>query len=119
MKEKILNFYQSQDKVILLPIIASLLSVLLVSLIFLIFYKKLPERLPLFYSLPWGEAQLITKEQFFLLPAVLFLITLINSFLVSQLHSLQFVLKRMLAVSVVLINLIILISAFKILFIFI
>lgn len=119
MKNKLIHIFFKSDKFFLLPILASSLIFILVTAIFSIYFPKLPPKLPLFYSLPWGEGQLASKEQFFLLPIFLILITLINSFIASQLHPLQFVLKRMLMLSLVLINLIILVTTFKILLIFI
>lgn len=35
---------------------------LLSAMLLLVFWKKLPPELPWFYSLPWGEEQLISKE---------------------------------------------------------
>lgn len=117
--DKVIKYWYKSDKLFLLPILFSLLSAILISLGFLIFSNKLPVKLPLFYSLPWGQTQLINKQQILILPGVLILITLINVFISSQLHTIQLVLKRILILSLVLINLIIFITAVKILFIFI
>ena len=35
---------------------------LLSTLLLLVFWKRLPPEMPWFYSLPWGEEQLISKE---------------------------------------------------------
>ncbi len=35
-----------------------------------IFYQQLPPVVPMFYSLPWGEAQLATKEMMLLIPGL-------------------------------------------------
>lgn len=108
-----------KDKFFLFPLLFSTLSSLFIIIFVLIFYQKLPPKLPLFYSLPWGQPQLASKEQFFLLPALLISITLINAFIASSLHPLQFVLKRILMLSLVFISLIIIVAALKILLIFI
>ena len=113
------NIYQKSDKFFLLPIISSIVSIIMITFFILIFFNRLPPELPLFYSLPWGETQLISKERFFILPIIIILTALINSFIASQLHSLQFVLKRILMLSLLLINLIILITVMNILSIFI
>lgn len=118
MKNKFLHFFKTSDNFLLVPFLISLfIAFLIVSLIF-IFYNQLPLKLPLFYSLPWGENQLISKQQFFLLPIVLLLIILVNTFIVSQLHHLQKVLKRLLMFGLIFIDLVILTTFFKILFIF-
>ncbi|MFH0937642.1 MAG: hypothetical protein V1808_05130 [Candidatus Daviesbacteria bacterium] len=118
MKDKLLNFWDKTDKYTSVPILTSILSSLPVIILFFAIYNKLPNKLPLFYSLPWGESQLVAKQQFLLLPTVLLLITLVNTFISSQIHPVQLVLKRMLMLTLLLINLIILITALKILFIF-
>lgn len=82
-------------------------------------YNSLPSKLPLFYSLPWGESQLVLKQQFFILPAILGFVALLNLFIASQLHEAQWLLKRILIFSVVVLALIILITALKIIFIYI
>lgn len=107
------------DKFFMLPIIATVLTSIFITLLFLVSYSQLPDKLPLFYSLPWGEAQLAGKQQFFLLPIILVLTCLVNSLIASQLHAVQFVLKRILQLSLVLVDVIILITALKIIWIFI
>lgn len=119
MKKKLFTFLKTFDHFFLIPLSISLFSVLLIVLLITVFYNQLPLKMPLFYSIPWGENQLIAKQQFFLLPIILLLIILINTFIVSQLHSLQIVLKRLLMFSLIFIDLVILTTFFKILFIFI
>lgn len=110
---------RSPDKFFLIPILITIIVVISITLLFLVFYSRLPDRLPLFYSLPWGEAELAAKQQFFLLPIILALICLINSFIASQLHVAQVVLKKILVLSLILIDVIILVTAVKIIWIFI
>lgn len=119
MKKKIIKLLTKSDKFFLFPLTISTFSFLFITIFFFLFYQKLPPKLPLFYSLPWGEPQLGSKEQFLLLPTILILTTLTNTLIASQLHPLQFVLKRILMLSLVFINLIILVTALKILLIFI
>lgn len=109
----------SMDKYFLVSIVITIMVVIFITSPFLIFYNFLPDKLPLFYSLPWGESELVVKQQFFLLPIILILTCLINSFIASQLHAAQFVLKRILVLSLILIDVIILITAVKIIWIFI
>lgn len=108
-----------KDYFFLIPILVTVISVISIVLLFLILFNRIPDRLPLFYSLPWGETQLATKQQFFLLPVILILVCLINSLIASLLHETQYILKRILMFSLLLINLIILITAVKIMLIFV
>lgn len=52
----------------------------------LFFWAKLPPQLPWFYSLPWGENQLIPKAWFGVGLAVLSLIVLVNYFVARRLN---------------------------------
>lgn len=51
-----------------------------------IFWTKLPPQLPWFYSLPWGENQLIPKLWFGIGLAILALIVLANYFIATRLN---------------------------------
>lgn len=76
----------------LLPIAVAIF----ISMTVLLIIQFLPPKLPLFYSLPWGEKQLATPTQFFILPAAVVLITLINLGLSWQLHPSQLFFKKIL-----------------------
>lgn len=119
MSKRLLKFWAEADKLSVMPLLVSFFLSFLIVVIFLFFYSKLPPKLPLFYSLPWGSSQLSSKQQFFLLPGLIVLITIINTFLASQLHPLQMVLRRILTLSLLVIALVITVTAFKILFLFI
>lgn len=97
------------------PLIASLIF----SLIILIFFKNLPPKLPLFYSLSWGNQQLATHQQFLIIPASLAAITLLNLGISWQLHPQQKFFKKILLISPLIINLILMITFVKIVLIFI
>lgn len=116
--QKLLNFIITSDRFYSIPVALALVSASLITVTFLALSSKLPPRLPLFYSLPWGEAQLVQKEQILILPAIIVAITLLNTFLNYQLHNSQTVLKRMIMLTLVLISSIITITAFKIIDIF-
>lgn len=100
--------------IILSPLILSLIITIAVFLL-----KFLPPRLPLFYSLPWGEGQLATYQQFLIIPAIISLITLINLIISWQLHPSQVFFKKMLILSPIVISLILTITLIKIVFNFI
>jgi hypothetical protein len=46
-----------------------------------VFWNKLPQKVPLYYSRPWGEDQLADKVDLFLLPIISLAIFLINAIL--------------------------------------
>lgn len=117
--KKIFTTLQAADKFYLLPLLISTVSTAIISLTYGLFYSQLPDKLPLFYSLPWGKSQLASKEQIFILPAVLVLTTLINFLFSSQIHPAQLIFKRTLALSVIFIDLLLLITAIRIVLIFI
>lgn len=112
-----LHLFKS-DKFILIPVLISILSTLIIILLFLLTYSNLPKDLPLFYSLSWGAPQLVSKNQFLLIPIIVIFISLTNLGITSQLHSSQQVLRKTLLISIALVSLLFLITALNILFIF-
>ncbi|MFH0979833.1 MAG: hypothetical protein V1803_02720 [Candidatus Roizmanbacteria bacterium] len=48
---------------------------------FILKFNSLPPQLPLFYSRPWGEAQLVDTWMIFLLPIILNLLYFTNNYL--------------------------------------
>lgn len=85
----------------------------------LLFSRFLPESLPLFYSLPWGERQLASHLQFLIIPATAILVTLINLTVKKQLHASQSFLKLALDLTSFIVTVILLITFLKIILIFI
>lgn len=118
MLEKFLQFYSEVDKIIFYTCAFALLASLILGLTLPIVYSHLPSKIPLFYSLPWGEQELSRPIYFLILPSLIVAIALANLLLSWHLHSSQLVLKRILNISSSAIALFILITAFKILFIF-
>ena len=115
---ELIHFWKVNDKYILVPILLSLSTSLAIIGLILFNYQRLPSRLPLLYSLPWGESQLVSKQQFILLPLMIVVLTLTNASIFWQLHNSQVVLKRTLGLNLVLVNALILITSLKILSIF-
>lgn len=115
---KLFLFIKQSSIYFFIPIIISLATVFLLIFIFLLFLNILPPRLPLFYTLPWGEYQLVSKEQFLILPTILFLASFTNIAISWQLHDSQIFLKRALLLSIVPLSLIIIITSFKIITVF-
>lgn len=91
----------------------------LMAAVTLLFPRFLPERLPLFYSLPWGERQLASHLQFLIIPATAVLVTLINLTVKKQLHASQAFLKLALDLTSFIVTFILLITFLKIILIFI
>lgn len=118
MPKNFINFFKN-DRYLSITTTATGLELSLLVVLFLIFYTKLPNNLPLLYSLPWGEGQLIKKEQFLIIPSCMILITLVNLSLSSGLHHQQIFLKRILLITSTVATAILFISALKIMVIFI
>ncbi|QQG43719.1 MAG: hypothetical protein HYW45_01720 [Candidatus Daviesbacteria bacterium] len=116
---RILFKFFKNDRYFFLTTTVCFLQFFFLNLLFLFFYSKLPSKLPLLYSLSWGDGQLISKNQFLIIPAVMVLIILINLGLASQLHYSQTFLKRVLFIANTLITTILFISALKIMVVFI
>lgn len=94
--------------------LSPLLLALTISLTIVITFKLLPPKLPLFYSVAWGEAQLATKVQFLILPASIIFITLLNLVIAWQLHSSQSFFKQILLISSITVSLVLTITFVKI-----
>lgn len=107
------------QKIIFYLNVVPLIFAILMSIAIPVLFRILPEKMPLFYSLAWGEYQLGNHQQFFILPASIILVTLINLFLSWQLHQSQSFFKKLLLASSVITGLILAITFIKIVFVFI
>lgn len=106
VKKNLLNLFPLFLAIILAIFIALLPSVL-------------PHKLPLFYSLPWGENQIATPTQFFIIPAIIVLISLINLSICAQLHPTQTFFKKILQIASLVSSIILTITFIRIVLIFI
>ncbi|OGE14716.1 hypothetical protein A3F00_03450 [Candidatus Daviesbacteria bacterium RIFCSPHIGHO2_12_FULL_37_11] len=79
----------------------------------------LPKRLPLFYSLPWGEKQLATPQQFLIIPALIICISLINLMFSWQLHERQHFFMIILSVTSLITTIILAVSVIKVILLFV
>jgi len=60
------------------------LILIIFQLVFLIIkFNSLPEQVPLYYSLPWGEDQLASTTSLFLLPTFSIVILLLNNLIAT------------------------------------
>jgi len=84
----------------------------------LLFLKlnDLPPQLPLFYSEPWGESQLVSASTIFLLPILSLAVILINHFLAALFHSQYRLFSRILIIISLVYSLFSLISLWQIIF---
>lgn len=113
------NFLQKQEAFSFYCVVTSLVILILTLVIFALNYQNLPSQIPLFYSLPWGQEQLVSVHQFIILPAIIILTILINLVVSWHLHPQQKVLKRTLAASTTIVSLLILITTLKIIYTFV
>jgi len=75
--------------------------VLIIAQLGLIFWKfnNLPDQVPLFYSLPWGESQLGSASTLFLLPTFSIVLLLVDNLFASFFLKTQTLLARLLVVT--------------------
>lgn len=62
-------------------------------------YSRLPESIPLYFSLPWGEARLAPRIMFMTLPGISLLLSMLNLLLGRMSSKLSPILPRVLAVT--------------------
>lgn len=117
-KFKTENFVTSNKLVFWITLSPIILSIIL-SLVILFGLKSLPPKLPLFYSLPWGDNQLASHQEFLLIPAIIIAVALLNSIVSWQLHPSQSFFKRILLFSPLIISLLLIVTFVKIVFNFI
>lgn len=108
----------NKDRLILLNFIPLSLGITL-TILLLIFNGALPQIIPLFYSRSWGQQQLGSLYQLLILPALIVCITLINLIIYWQLHESQTLLKKSLLFTSLVSSLVLAISFFKIILIFV
>lgn len=73
-------------------------------------YSRLPQNIPLYYSLPWGEARLAPKIMFITLPGIAVLMSILNLVLGRIAAKLSPLLPRVLAVTSAVVTAMILLS---------
>lgn len=110
-----ISFTNKNVWIIFMPILFSLL----IALTILILIRFLPPKLPLFYSLPWGEKQLAQNQQLLIIPGSIALLSLSNLIISWQLHHQQKFFQNILLFSSLLVSIILSITFFKIILIFI
>lgn len=92
---------------------------LVMTAVIMILFKFLPPKLPLFYSIAWGNGQLATQKQFLIIPASISLITILNLVISRQLHPSQSFFKKVLLISSIVASVILITTFIKIILMFV
>lgn len=116
---KFSHFNTRQDPVVFWATAFSLLGVVITLTTFALTYERLPAQIPLFYSLPWGEGQLVPIFEIIILPSLTIVITLSNLLVSWHLHESQFLLKRMISLFSASLSLLLTLAAVRIIWLFI
>lgn len=110
---------KSSKKIYFYLSLPSIVIAFFLSLIIFLFFEFLPPKIPLFYSLSWGEPQLVTHQQFYILPLSILLMTLINLIFLFKLNNSFDFFKKILVFSTIISTIILTITFIKISLIFI
>lgn len=79
------SYYEGtfSDRFVIFFIFGSLFFCAISAFLILFNWKGLPPRLPIFYSMPWGEANLGPRISIWILPGFSFFIILVNLFFIN------------------------------------
>ena len=77
--------------------LAGLVADLVLTMVILVFFRKLPPQMPLLYSLPWGEAQLVPWWAIAVLPLGALTLICLDTWLAVWLNPKEPTLSRMVA----------------------
>lgn len=71
-----------------------------------VYYVSLPNKVPLYYCLPWGNDQLASQNELFIIPIIALIINTINGILIQKFKNVSNIfLSRVLFVSSIICNL--------------
>lgn len=96
--------YIKTDKIIRLSMSISVILLVMETLYIGIFFLSLPQFLPLFNQLPWGEGRLGSRLEIFLPVLVTFFFLIFNFFLLNKLYEHMPLMSRILSITTVLIT---------------
>ncbi len=99
------------------PLRFSIIISLLIFGLSLIFYSQLQPEIPLFYSLPDANNQLVSKHWLFLLPSISLAINIIHLILIRLLRKLEELILSLFAWSTVVLEVILLLVTLRIIYI--
>jgi len=103
-----------QDSFIWLAILSSCSLICLISILLLLNWNRLPPQLPLLFSLPWGEKQLVPPVGLWLLPAFSFSVLIFNLLLALFVPEKEILIRRILVSTSFVISLLCLLTIYKI-----
>ncbi len=103
-----------RDKTIKIGLQLSLAWLAIQLLLLAFFWRKLPSQVPLFYSRPWGTEQLVRPGGLLILPALSFLVMLINAVAVSLISGEEKLINQLLIIFTTIFSFLCLITLFKI-----
>jgi hypothetical protein len=99
--------------------IFSLAILLIAGLVVLVLWKKIPPEIPWYYSLPWGESQLMPKLGLPIIIAVSLCVTIATKMLSSWTKKEDKIVEQTVSVSIAFICFLLVINMVKVLFVFI
>ena len=102
------------DRVFLLILTTWIVPVIFALIISMVFFNRLPDEVPLFYSRIWGESQLATKQFLFLPTLGVILLGSFNFAVAVSFHSRDRVLAYLLAGAMALVSILSTITIFNI-----
>lgn len=79
-----------------------------------VYLRKIPTIVPLFFTLPWGDARLAPRIFLYLLPSIIFLCILLNLILGKLVAKVSPLLPKILAVTTMVVACILLVALFGI-----
>lgn len=108
----------ARDPTVKKLIIACLSFLLLQIILALTLLSRLPSPLPLFYSQPWGAAQLARKSTFWLFPFLTTVVFILNLVIAYFLFAKEKTLSWILIITIILFTFLILFTQLKIILLF-
>ncbi len=79
-------------------------------------FSNLPQQVPLYYSLPWGESQLVSASTLFIIPTLSIVLFLVNHLFAIGFSQKNILLSKLLIFTSLIISLFFLITLLKIIY---
>jgi hypothetical protein len=92
------QFFLKSDSVVRYSFFIGICIVGLGFLLVFINFKRLPPALPLFYSRPWGDPQLGSPIELFILPSGMFFVFVLNTFVSLLIYEKDLLLARVVSI---------------------
>ncbi len=85
----------------------------------LVFWKKIPPQIPWFYSLSWGEDQLMNKPWLFLVLGLASLLSVVTSYIANWAKKGDSIVEKTVLITLLLASLLLLLNLTRVLMIFV